>query len=320
MLAYVRDADVSWLVEQGFQFPHELEVQGSNPFIELLGKLYPSLIREFYSNFIYKDGNYVTMIRGKMIVLDEDLFLAVGGLSSSGAPLGDCENEQEKFDAVNMYKSCLRDSISVIPGGLTKVGALTVESRLLHYVIAYILVQCNTNHAQPTTHDSKLMFAIREGNLVKWPAEILRVMSSIASSSSRLLAYGIFISRIINHMEIETSDVDVKLTNTHDHLLETPAEQPKQPAEQPEASQVSQAPPFVLAHSDAMEQRINQRLDVGFQMLSDNLDSSLMSLYDWFAADIQRGTDETKNEIDKIAFMVQTMSVCSHPPHSDKPS
>ncbi|KAF1858889.1 hypothetical protein Lal_00043024 [Lupinus albus] len=219
-LAYVRYVDVSWLVEQGFQFPHELEVQGSNTFIELHGKLYPSLIREFYSNFIYKDGNYITMIRGKMIVLDEELFLAVGGLSSSGAPMGDCENEEwEKFDAVNMYKSCLRDSISFILGGLTKVGALTIESRLLHYVIAYILVQHNTNHAQPTTHDLKLMFAIREGILVNWPAEIMRVISGIASSSSRLLAYGIFISRIIDHMENETSNIDVNLTNTHDHLV-----------------------------------------------------------------------------------------------------
>ncbi|KAF1896051.1 hypothetical protein Lal_00033439 [Lupinus albus] len=46
-LTYVRYADISWLVEQGFQFPHKLETQGANPFIELHGKIYPSLIREF---------------------------------------------------------------------------------------------------------------------------------------------------------------------------------------------------------------------------------------------------------------------------------
>ncbi|KAF1896012.1 hypothetical protein Lal_00033452 [Lupinus albus] len=132
-LAYVRYA----------YFPHELEVQGSNTFIELHGKLYPSLIREFYSNFIYKGGHYLTMVNGKMSVLDEDLFLVVGGLSSSSAPLGDCENEQrENFDAVKVYKFRLRDSVSVIPGGLSK----------------------------PTTHDLKLIFAIREGILVNWPA------------------------------------------------------------------------------------------------------------------------------------------------------
>ncbi|KAF1884368.1 hypothetical protein Lal_00033544 [Lupinus albus] len=219
-LAYVRYADVPWLVEEGFQFPHELEVQGTNTFIGLHGKLYPSLIREFYSNFVYKNGRYITMVKGKLIVLDEELFLAVGGLSSSGEPLGNCENEQwDDFEAVATYRSCLRDTVTVTPRGLTKVGSLTVENRLLHYVIAYMLVQRNTNHAQPTTNDLKMIFAIKKGILVNWPAEILKVMSGIATSSSRLLAYGIFISRIIDHMEIDTSDVEIKLTNTHDHQL-----------------------------------------------------------------------------------------------------
>ncbi|KAF1879786.1 hypothetical protein Lal_00039732 [Lupinus albus] len=189
-LAYVRYVDVPWLVEQGFQFPHELEVQGTNTFIKLHGKFYPSFIREFYSNFLYKNG-------------------------SSGEPLGNCENEQwDEFDALATYRSFFRDTISVSPGGLTKVGALIVENRLLHYVIAYMLVQRNTNHAQPTTNDLKMIFAIKQGNLNNWHAEIMRVMSRIATSSSRLLAYRIFISRIIDHMEIDTLDVEIKLTST----------------------------------------------------------------------------------------------------------
>ncbi|KAF1896105.1 hypothetical protein Lal_00042869 [Lupinus albus] len=149
-LAYVHYAEVSWLVEQGFQFPHELEVQDTNTFIELH---------------------------------------AVGGLISSSEPLGNCENKQwDNFEALATYRSCLRDTVSVTPGGQKKVGSLTVENRLLHYVIAYMFVQRNTNHAQPTTNDLKMMFAIKQGILVNWPAEILRVMSGIASSSSRLLA------------------------------------------------------------------------------------------------------------------------------------
>ncbi|KAF1877053.1 hypothetical protein Lal_00033606 [Lupinus albus] len=113
-------------------------------------------------------------------------------------------------------------------------------------------------------------------------------MSGISSSSSRLLAYGIFILSFIDHMEIDTLDVDVKLTNTHDHLIgeyliqkmgiywvagtwmyqkdykntvdlnlsdeEATADQP---AAQPEPSRVSQAPPFGLTHLDAMEKRLN---------------------------------------------------------------
>ncbi|KAF1877056.1 hypothetical protein Lal_00033609, partial [Lupinus albus] len=253
--------DVSWLVEQSCHFPHHLEVQGTNTFVELNGKLYPSLIREFYNNFQFKDGVYMTMVKGKVIVLDEDLFLSVGGLSSSESPLGDCENEQwESFDVVDIYKSCLRGPHYFVLGELTK----------------------------PTIHDLKLLFAIREGILVNWFAKILKVMFGIATSSSRLLAYGIFISRIIDHVEIDTCEIDFHLTNTCDHLLgehmihkigiywlsgewmyqedyrttvdlylfdeDNPNTQLEQPAAHAEASQVPQEPPFGLAHLDAMEQ------------------------------------------------------------------
>ncbi|KAF1874113.1 hypothetical protein Lal_00041557 [Lupinus albus] len=239
-------------------------------------------------------------------------------------------------------------------GGLTKVGALIVENRLLHYVIAYMLVQRNTNHAQPTTNDLKMIFAIKQGILVNWPVEILRVMSGIATSSSRLLAYEIFISRIIDHMEIDTSDVEIKLTNTHDHQLgeylihkmdiynisgtwmyqedyrttvdldlsdeETPAKQQEQPTTLSEAPEASQAPPFGLAHLDALEQRLNLRVYAGLRALNGNLESGLMNLYDRGAVDIRRENDHTRGEIDRIVFILQTMSSGSIPPPSNKPS
>ncbi|KAF1886019.1 hypothetical protein Lal_00021299 [Lupinus albus] len=170
---------------------------------------------------------------------------------------------------------------------LDEIGSLTVENRLLHYVIAYMLVQRNTNHAQPKTNDLKMIFAIKQGKLVNWPTKILKVMSGIATSSSRLLAYEIFISRVIDHMEIDTLDVEIKLTNTHDHQLgeylihkmgiykitstwmyqedyrttvdldlsdeETPVAQQEQPTAPPEVPEASQAPPFGLAHLDALK-------------------------------------------------------------------
>ncbi|KAF1866266.1 hypothetical protein Lal_00024270 [Lupinus albus] len=203
-LTYIQYVDVSWLVEQGFMFLHQLELHGTNTFVELHGKIYPSLVREFYRNFQCKDSD-MTLI----ILLNEELFLAIGWLSSLGSPLGDCENEQwESFDVVEMYKSCLRGPHYFAPGELTKVGSLTVESRLLHYVIAYILVQCNKNHAQLTVNNLRLLFSIREGLILIWLVVILKVISGIASSSSQLLAYGIFISWIINHLEIDASDME----------------------------------------------------------------------------------------------------------------
>ncbi|KAF1872120.1 hypothetical protein Lal_00033773 [Lupinus albus] len=44
-------------------------------------------------------------------------------------------------------------------------------------------------------------------------------MVAITSSSSRLLAYGIFISCDIDNLEIDTSNMDVIVTNSHEHLI-----------------------------------------------------------------------------------------------------
>ncbi|KAF1893369.1 hypothetical protein Lal_00001837 [Lupinus albus] len=41
------------------------------------------------------DGKYVTIVKGKLITLNEELFLKFGGLTSDGSSLGDCNNKLE---------------------------------------------------------------------------------------------------------------------------------------------------------------------------------------------------------------------------------
>ncbi|KAF1898035.1 hypothetical protein Lal_00032799 [Lupinus albus] len=152
---YIRYDKMDWMVEQGFKFPHQFEAQRTNTFLEMYGNIYLSLIRKFYSNFQYKDRKYVSVEKEKLIKLDDELFLNVGGLDSDGSPLGDCNKELwNSYDMVEMYKSCLRGP---------------------HYYV-------NTNLAQATVNDLKLMYAVKEGILVNWFAEILKVMFAIASS------------------------------------------------------------------------------------------------------------------------------------------
>ncbi|KAF1891904.1 hypothetical protein Lal_00016935, partial [Lupinus albus] len=162
--------------------------------------------REFYNNFHFKDGAYVSLVKGKLFTLDEDLFLQVGCLTSDRSPL-----------------------------------------------------------------------------------EIFKVMSGIASSPSRLLAYGIFISHVIDHLGIDMSVVDMVNVNSRQHLVgdnlihkldtykysaqwmyqedhstivdleltdkEDDANQVEQHLDQPhvEASNMPREPPFGLAHLETME-------------------------------------------------------------------
>ncbi|KAF1896177.1 hypothetical protein Lal_00027250 [Lupinus albus] len=216
---YIRYVDLTWLAEQNFSFPHDMEAQGTVQFLELKGQVYPALVREFYANFRYKDGKYWSMIFGNLFELNDDMFMNVGGLSSSGYGIGDCSWVKENFDPAEVYKSFLRGPHLYIQGQLTKAGSLSVENRLLHYIIAYILVQRNTNHAQPIVNDLRFMYVVKNNVMINWPEEILKIMNSVSLSQSKLLPYSIFISRIVDYLHIDVSDTIIVEYTDKDYLV-----------------------------------------------------------------------------------------------------
>ncbi|KAF1870716.1 hypothetical protein Lal_00026408 [Lupinus albus] len=191
LLAYTRYADITWLIYQGFDLPHQLKMQGVDTFLELQGKVYPSLIREFYSNFQCNDGVIMSMVMGTLITLSEELLLEVGGFKCLEYPYGRLENAlMSAFEPVKVNNSLLRNT----------------------------LVPRDTNHDELTTANLRLMFAIKERLKINWSLQILLTMSSIASSSSGSLVYPIFLSRLLDHLEIDTFGVKITRTNHIDHL------------------------------------------------------------------------------------------------------
>ncbi|KAF1885899.1 hypothetical protein Lal_00043296 [Lupinus albus] len=248
----------------------------------------------------YKDGKYWSMISGNLFELNDDIFMNVGGLSSSGYSIGDCSSVKENFDPIEVYKSFLRGPHLYIQGQLTKVGSLSVENRLLHYIIAYILVQRNTNHAQPTVNDLRFMYAVKNNVMINWLEEILKIMNS-----SKLLPYSIFISRIVDYLRIDVSDTIIVEYTDKDHLVgeslihkmgiykygttwqyqedyttigldlsdddnqDDTGNQHATAQGEPSGS-APQNSAFGLDQLEAMEQRLNNRMDLHFQGLKDS--------------------------------------------------
>ncbi|KAF1876745.1 hypothetical protein Lal_00031561 [Lupinus albus] len=332
---YIRYVDLTLLAEQNFSFPHDMEAQGTVQFLELKGQqVYPALVREFYANFRYKDGKYWSMISGNLFELNDDMFMTVGGLSSSGYGIGDSSWVKENFDPTEVYKSFLRGPHLYIQGQLTKVGSLSVENRLLHYIIAYILVQRNTNHAQPTVNDLRFMYAVKNNVMINWHEEILKIMNSVSLSQSKLLPYSIFISRIVDYLHIDVSNTIIVEYTDKDHLVgeslihkmgiykygttwqyqedyttigldlsdednqggmgdqhATTQGEPSGTAPQNSA--------FGLDQLEAMEQRLNNRMDLHFQGLKDSYFAG-MELYE------ERQTAYSDNQFQELRNMIQS--------------
>ncbi|KAF1854538.1 hypothetical protein Lal_00027213 [Lupinus albus] len=271
---YIRYVDLTWLAEQNFSFPHDMEAQGTIQFMELKGQVYPALVREFYANFRYKDGKYWSMISGNLFELNDEIFMNVGGLSSSGYSIGDCSW-----------------------GQLTKAGSLSVENRLLHYIIAYILVQRNTNHAQPTVNDLRFMYAVKNNVMINWPEEILKIMNSVSLSQSKLLPYSIFISRIVDYLRIDVSDTIIVEYTDKDHLDGTDNQHATTQGEPSGSAPQNSA--FGFDQLEAMEQRLNNRMDLHFQGLKDSYFAG-MEQYE------ERQTAYSDNQFRELRNLIQS--------------
>ncbi|KAF1889115.1 hypothetical protein Lal_00043402 [Lupinus albus] len=261
---YIRYVDLTWLAEQNFSFPHDMEAQGTIQFMELKGQVYPALVREFYANFRYKDGKYWSMISGNLFELNDEIFMNVGGLSSSGYSIGDCSWVKENFDPTEVYKSFLRGPYLYIQGQLTKAGSLSVENRLLHYIIAYILVQRNTNDAQPTVND---------------------------------LRFIIFISRIVDYLRIDVSDTIIVEYTDKDHLDDTGNQHATTQGEPSRSAPQNSA--FGFDQLEAMEQRLNNRMDLHFQGLKDSYFAG-MEQYE------ERQTAYSDNQFRELRNLIQS--------------
>ncbi|KAF1896065.1 hypothetical protein Lal_00042327 [Lupinus albus] len=294
---YIRYVDLTWLAEQNFSFPHDMEAQGTVQFFELKGQVYPALVREFYKNFRYKDGKYWSMIYGNLFELNDDIFMNVGGLSSSGYGIGDCSWVKENFDPTEVYKSFLRGPHLYIQGQLTKAGSLSVENRLLHYIISYILVQRNMNHAQPTVNDLRFMYAVKNNVMINWPEEILKIMNSVSLSQSKLLPYSIFISRIVDYLHIDVFDTIIVEYTDKDHLGGM-GDQHATTQGEPSGT-TPQNSTFGLDQLEAMEQRLNNRMDLHFQGLKDSYFAG-MEQYE------ERQTAYSDNQFQELRNMIQS--------------
>ncbi|KAF1888984.1 hypothetical protein Lal_00035365 [Lupinus albus] len=308
---YIRYVDLTWLAEQNFSFPHDMEAQGTIQFMELKGQVYPALVREFYANFRYKDGKYWSMISGNLFELNDDIFMNVGGLSSSGYSIGDCSWVKENFDPTEVYKSFLRGPHLYIQGQLTKAESLSVENRLLHYIIAYILVQRNTNHAQPIVNDLRFMYAVKNNVMINWPEEILKIMNSVSLSQSKLLPYSIFISRIVDYLRIDVSDTIIVEYTDKDHLVGESLIHKMGIYKYGTTWQYQEDYTTIgldLSNDDnqddrdqleAMEQRLNNRMDLHFQGLKDSYFAG-MEQYE------ERQTAYSDNQFRELKNLIQS--------------
>ncbi|KAF1894448.1 hypothetical protein Lal_00044924 [Lupinus albus] len=84
---------------------------------------------------------------------------------------------------------------------ILSAGYLTLEDRLIHYFLSYVIFPKFSNHSQISDIELQLMYAIKFNIKINWTKMIMNQMWHVRGSQS-LFPYAIFITKILEHFGV----------------------------------------------------------------------------------------------------------------------
>jgi len=131
---------MSWLRAENFgSLEQHLKAKKLKTFLELSGKVYPDLVKVFYSNLKFSNGILKTIVKGVDVEITRQTWKDVVGLRQRGVQVRKGEtSSMDEFTKVQYFNQCVRNQ-----GEKTKnfhVGRLCVEERLLAMVVTKIIM------------------------------------------------------------------------------------------------------------------------------------------------------------------------------------
>ncbi|KAF1885746.1 hypothetical protein Lal_00008484 [Lupinus albus] len=98
---------------------------------------------------------------------------------------------------------------------ILSAGYLTLEDRLVHYFLTYIILPKFSNHSQISDIELQLMYAIKYNIKINWTKMIMQQMWHVRGSQSSL-PYAIFITKIFEHFGVSLDGETKVALNLHE--------------------------------------------------------------------------------------------------------
>jgi len=187
----------SWLRAEGFEsLFQQLRHRKLKSFLELSGKIYPDLVKVFFTNLEFKNDVLVSSIKGVCMEINKKAWKDLVGLKSKGVQVRKGETKVvPKFNKVQYYGQCLRNHAAEIKH--FHVGGLKVDQRLLGMVVTKILVPRGSNHSTLNGGDLILMYCIQHNIQVDWIYVFRDHMLKAKRLTDFRLPYMVLVSKFI---------------------------------------------------------------------------------------------------------------------------
>ncbi|KAF1891355.1 hypothetical protein Lal_00016987 [Lupinus albus] len=193
---------------EDFLFPYLLQQQKLFDFCCEANNIYPEFVRVFYYNMNFRKNLMTSHVKGKDIVLDMKTSSSIccdipmiGDITVFGLEEIERRNQQSLGETVKT-----RDILSA--------GYLTLEDRLKHYFLSYVILPKFPNHSQISDIELQLMYAIKFNIKINWTKMIMNQMWHVRDSQSPL-PYAIFITKILEHFGVSLDGETKVALNLH---------------------------------------------------------------------------------------------------------
>ncbi|KAF1894603.1 hypothetical protein Lal_00031423 [Lupinus albus] len=102
---------------------------------------------------------------------------------------------------------------------ILSAGYLTLEDRLIHYFLSYVILPKFSNHSQISDIELQLMYAIKFNIKINWTKMIMNQMWHVCGSQS-LLPYTIFTTKILEHFGVSLDGETKVALNLHESKVD----------------------------------------------------------------------------------------------------
>ncbi|KAL2513211.1 Uncharacterized protein Adt_18811 [Abeliophyllum distichum] len=171
-------------------------------------KVYPSLVKDFYKKMTFSSGTEITcFLRNKRVKITRDLICSLLHLEDGGIRLYTTKTIPHT-EEYNLVEACRRVTGKHfdIPTCLS-TNQLTLTCRVLHNIIAHIIVPRKGHHDEVNHYDVFLLDSILLGQKLDFPYIIIQHMNSVLSGTRpKALPYGMILTKVFEHFGVSVHD------------------------------------------------------------------------------------------------------------------
>uniref|UniRef100_A0A2N9II70 Putative plant transposon protein domain-containing protein n=1 Tax=Fagus sylvatica TaxID=28930 RepID=A0A2N9II70_FAGSY len=181
------------------------QAQGWENFLSTRQKQYTTLVKHFYTHFQLIHGKISSYVKGKSISLPHSTLASILGVPRTGAQRYTTNSwvQFEGYDPLESIRQmCGNPNIQEL--SRPKIADLTLESRLIHHIIAHNILPRSGSYEYTSYLDLFIMWAILNKVKLDLAFYITWHMETCVKKKNGALPYGLHITTILNHFGDDT--------------------------------------------------------------------------------------------------------------------